>query len=144
MANKIISDYTEATSMAGADLIDVSIDLGGGSYGTRKIKKANAVSEDVNATATGTVDLDWSAEDNFVLTLTGDVTLTFSNDSNAQTITLVVAQDATGGRTLTWPGTVKWAGGTAPTQSAGASEIDVYTIIKRNGNLYASYLQNFS
>lgn len=144
MANKKISDYTEATEVAGADLIDVSVDAGGGSYVTRKVKKSNVKSETVNATATGTVDLDWAAEDNHTLTLTGNTTLTFSNDSNGQVIVLTVAQDGTGGYTLTFPATVKWAGGTAPTQSAGASEIDVYTIIRRNGNLYGSFLQNFS
>ncbi len=143
MANKKTSEYTEATSMTGADLIDVSVDAGGGAYVTRKIKKSNAVSEDVNATANGTVDLDWSAEDNFVLTLTGNTTLTFSNDSNAQTITIVIAQDGVGGHTLTLP-TILWAGGTAPTPSSGASEVDVYTVIKRNGSLYGSILQNFS
>jgi len=143
MANKKTSEYIEATSMAGADLIDVSVDAGGGAYVTRKIKKSNAVSEDVNATATGTIDLDWSAEDNFVLTLTGNTTLTFSNDSNAQAITIVVAQDGVGGHTLTLP-TILWSGGTAPTPSSGASEVDVYTVIKRNGSLYGSVLQNFS
>ena len=41
MANKKISDYTEALSVANDDFFEISVDLGGGSYATRKIKKSN-------------------------------------------------------------------------------------------------------
>lgn len=41
MANKKISDYTEALSVANDDLFEISVDLGGGSYETRKVKKLN-------------------------------------------------------------------------------------------------------
>lgn len=41
MANKKISDYTEALSAAADDFFEISVDLGGGSYATRKIKKSN-------------------------------------------------------------------------------------------------------
>jgi len=41
MANKKISDYTEALSVADDDLLEISVDLGGGAYETRKVKKSN-------------------------------------------------------------------------------------------------------
>lgn len=37
-----------------------------------------------------------------------------------------VAQDATGGRTLTWAGTVNWPGGVVPTQATAAGAYSVY------------------
>jgi hypothetical protein len=41
MANKKISDYTESLSVADDDFFEISVDLGGGSYTTRKVKKSN-------------------------------------------------------------------------------------------------------
>lgn len=41
MANEKISDYTEALSVANDDLFEISVDLGGGAYETRKVKKSN-------------------------------------------------------------------------------------------------------
>jgi hypothetical protein len=42
-------------------------------------------------------------------------------------------QDATGGRTLTWPTLVKWAGGTPPPITSAADAVDVYASITRDG-----------
>ena len=41
MANKKISDYTEALSVANDDFFEISVDAGGGSFLTRKVKKSN-------------------------------------------------------------------------------------------------------
>jgi hypothetical protein len=46
--------------------------------------------------------------------------------------TLILRQDAAGGRTVTWPGSVIWAGGTPPAVTA-ADAIDVCTFITRDG-----------
>lgn len=62
----------------------------------------------------GTKNLDWFSADVFVITLTGNTTLTFSNVS-ASTKTLVFKQAGAGGYTVTWPATVKWPAGTPPT-----------------------------
>jgi hypothetical protein len=41
MANKKISQYTEALSVGNDDLFDISVDLGGGVYETRSVRKSN-------------------------------------------------------------------------------------------------------
>ena len=46
---------------------------------------------------------------------------------------LMVRQDATGGRTLAWPGVVKWAGGLAPALTSTPNALDVYSLVTRNG-----------
>lgn len=48
---------------------------------------------------------------------------------------LIVRQDGTGSRTLTWPSTTTliWAGGAAPTASTAASSIDCYVFWTVNG-----------
>jgi hypothetical protein len=46
---------------------------------------------------------------------------------------LILKQDATGGRTVTWPASVRWAGGTPPLVTPAANAIDIYAFITRNG-----------
>lgn len=72
----------------------------------------------------------------FELTLTGNVTYTISNppgNNIAGSFTLIQKQDATGGRTMTLPASVKHPGGTAPTISSGANDIDIFTVITTDG-----------
>lgn len=59
------------------------------------------------------------------ITLTGNctVTLTGAVSGRASTLELVLTQDATGSRTVTWPASVKWSGG-APTLSTAAAAVD--------------------
>lgn len=52
-------------------------------------------------------------------------TYTFSNPIAGATYTIEVIQDGTGNRLVTWPGTVVWDGGAAPTLSTGANKFDL-------------------
>jgi hypothetical protein len=81
-----------------------------------------------NFTATGAVTLDLSQANCFRITLTGNVTLTFSGATNnkACSFSLHVKQDGTGSRTLTFPASVQWPGGTAPTASTAAGAYDIW------------------
>ena len=79
--------------------------------------------------AAATVDID--IEDGNVFTITPDqnTTFTFSNPSptgKSCAFTLVWTQDSSD-RTIAWPGTVDWAGGSAPDVTSGAAKIDIYT-----------------
>ncbi len=69
-----------------------------------------------NSSTAYTVDL--TTANVFDITMTGNCTFTFSNPPASGTggsFTLILTQDGTGSRTATWPASVKWAGGTAPT-----------------------------
>jgi hypothetical protein len=57
--------------------------------------------------------------------LTANSTFTFSNPVNGATYLLRLVQDGTGSRTVTFPSTVKWSGGTAPTLTTAASKTDL-------------------
>jgi len=64
----------------------------------------------------------------FHLTLTANCTFTFSNPPASGTtgsFTLVLKQDATGSRTVTWPAAVQWSSATAPTLTTTGSYTDV-------------------
>lgn len=79
------------------------------------------------------------------VTLTGNCTFTFPTLAAGKSFKLVLRQDATGSRTVTWPGTVKWPAATAPTITATASHWDIYDFIAAGTNwLGRGVAQNYS
>ena len=63
--------------------------------------------------------------------------------SGAVSFTLFLTNDATAGRTITWPVSVKWPGGTISTRTTAASRTDVYTFFTTNNgtNWYGNIAQ---
>jgi hypothetical protein len=77
------------------------------------------------ATGDGTTTIDWKLGNKFKFTFGAqNETFTFTEPSNPCTLMLTLIQDATGSRTVTWPATVKWPGGTAPTLTTTANARD--------------------
>ena len=75
---------------------------------------------------------------NFVTaTLTGNATWVFSLGSvptgDTVAFTLHLTNDATAGRTITWPLSVVWPNGVVPTRTTTANRTDVYTFYTFNG-----------
>jgi hypothetical protein len=60
------------------------------------------------------------------ITLTGNATITMPTAVAGKSFLLLLSQDATGSRTVTWS-TVVWPGGTAPTVTATASKRDIFS-----------------
>lgn len=86
---------------------------------------ANAVTMAIVASA---VDFDTAISNQFYLVLTGNVTINApTNPQNGQTIQILIRQDATGSRTVTWNAVFCFAGGSAPTQTVTAAKADLYT-----------------
>jgi hypothetical protein len=83
---------------------------------------------------TGTsATLDLSAGNFITATLTGNCTFSFSNPTtNACAFTLVLTNDGTGGRTITWPAAVIWPSGSIPSRTTSANKTDVYTFFTVN------------
>ena len=78
-------------------------------------------------------DVDLSAGDVFTVTISAATTLTFSNvpSGKAATFNLIITNG--GAATVTWPTSVKWASGTAPTLTA--SGVDVLTFLTPDGGV---------
>ncbi|EDK72899.1 hypothetical protein TM7_0104 [candidate division TM7 genomosp. GTL1] len=72
-----------------------------------------------------------------VLTLNASTTLAFSGATNgaACSLSLYLKQDATGSRVITWPSSVKWPNGVAPTLSTGANKIDLVVLETLDGGI---------
>jgi hypothetical protein len=76
-----------------------------------------------------TIAIDWLDGNQQDVTLGGNRTITFSNYIAGQILRLVVCQDGTGSRTLTWPASVVWNDGTAPTLTTTADQCDFLAFV---------------
>lgn len=70
-----------------------------------------------------------------IITLTGNATITMPSAVAGKSFIMYLKQDATGSRTVTWS-TVAWPGGTAPTITATASKMDIYSFFSDGTNWY--------
>lgn len=70
-----------------------------------------------------------------LITLTGNATFAFSGAQTwaAFALELVLTQDATGGRTVTWPASVRWSGATPPTLSTAGGTTDRLVFVTYDG-----------
>ena len=73
----------------------------------------------------------------FQHTRTENTTLTISNPpaagSSFSLFVRIINDAGASGYTFTWPASVKWPGGTAPTLSTGASDVDIFVLNTKDG-----------
>ena len=83
------------------------------------------------ATGDGATLVNWQAGNKHKFTFGAqNETITFTNPTNPSTVQMIIVQDATGSRTITWSGmTIKWHGGTAPTLTTTANGEDIVSFI---------------
>jgi len=114
-----------------ADVITIA------STGVTTFSKAVVGSTDTDTSNTGSVTLDFNTNQNFVLTLTGNVTLANpSTEAVGQTGVIVCIQDGTGSRTLSLGTDYETAGGAGITLSTAASAVDVIPyFVKASGSI---------
>lgn len=69
------------------------------------------------------------------VTLTANTTVTLTSPTSGVmcSLTLLVFQDATGSRTITWPASVKWGIAGAPTLTTTASKMDIISLFTVDG-----------
>ena len=92
------------------------------------------------SSSSGTTTLNLQLGDSFTTTLTENTTLAFSNPPSGTGLgcfVVKVKQHASAAKTLGFPGTVDWAGGSAPDVSTGANDVDIFVFLTvDNGNTY--------
>jgi len=92
--------------------------------------------ESYTASSGGNVTLDLANGNVFQHTASGgNVEFTFSNppgSGKGGSFTLKWIQDSSD-RTITWPSSVDWAGGSAPSVTSGSAKVDVYTFFTVDG-----------
>lgn len=95
-----------------------------------------------------TMTVDCSLSNIFTTTFTANVTTapTISNPGDGQTINWFITQDATGGRTMTWPTSFKFASGSPVTLSTQANAVDLVVATYRASvtSWYVTLARNFA
>ena len=90
----------------------------------------------------GTVTFNWNDSNIQTVTLTGNCTFAFSNPQSGGSYQIVITQDDTGGRTITWP-TVYWQNKTTPLLSNSANTVDVITLLYDGSKYLGLIAKNF-
>lgn len=99
-------------------------------------------SQSINSlNGSGTVDL--STGNYFTDTISANRTFTFSGHPTNRAFGFVIELDHTSG-TLTWPSTVRWPGGTAPSLTTGKTHIFVFFWDFSNSLWRGAYLTNYT
>jgi len=94
------------------------------------------------AGAGGTVNIAFPSGNIALITLTASTTYTFSAHV-VGTYIIQVTQGGAGSYLITWPGTLLWSGGTAPTLTTTVGKTDIVTIVHDGTNFYGTYSLNY-
>lgn len=89
-----------------------------------------------------TLDINWASSQTFSKSLIANSTFTFSNTKDGQTIRVRLTNTPSN-YTVTWPASVLWPGGSAPTQTTGA-KTDLYTFVRIGLDVYGSVIQDYA
>jgi hypothetical protein len=97
---------------------------------------SGAVVADTDA---ATVTFNMDKADKHAVTLGGNRTLAVTGDNDGQVFMVILKQDATGSRTVTWWTGIRWPGGTAPTLTTTAGKEDVFSFLRRAAGDYMGW-----
>jgi hypothetical protein len=102
-------------------------------------------SKKITLTDAATIALDWAGGNVQYVVLGGNRTFTFTNPMDGGRYIIILKQDGTGSRTVTWPAAVLWQNAAAPTLSTGANKVDVITFVYdgTNSKYYAGANLNY-
>ena len=99
---------------------------------------------DYQITYASSMTANWQNGSTQEVTLTGSPTIAFSNWVNGQVYRLVLVQGGSGSQTVTFSGTIKWQGASAPTLTTTIGASDIITFLYANGVIYASATADFN
>lgn len=143
MATFKISGLTSATAVSATDLFEIS-KVSASGFGSRQVTggliRSYALSAIsgytlaktslANVSATTTLDLD--ASNYFAAEVSGSATFVFANPpANTVAAGLILELTNGGNYTVTWPASIDWPGGTAPTLTSDG--VDVLVFITDDG-----------
>lgn len=134
----------QVKSEAAAIIFDVT-EANGLQVGRSGASKTVFFAEETDNGNSGTADtINWNNGNKQKSTVTDDVTYTFTAPAGPCNLTLRLVVGASPPHTITWPATVKWPGGTAPTLSTTENDVDVISFYYDGTNYYGDFSQDFS
>jgi hypothetical protein len=91
-----------------------------------------------NIASSSTLAIDWRAGQKQRVEMSADCTFTFGAPEGVCNLMLRLVQDGTGGRDPTFPSSVKWQDGTAPTWATTANAVNVIAMYYDGTNYHAT------
>ena len=132
----------EVTIDTDKDALVVHDNSQAGGYPVASLHNAQEYSATQNFNATTLTDgatINWDASANQVTSVTLGGNRTFAAPTNmvdGGAYVLIVVQDGTGSRTITWNSVFKWDGGTAPTLTTANGSRDQFVFVSNGTNMY--------
>jgi len=132
MADQKISAMSAASALTGAEVLPVVQSAANVKATTQQVVDA-AMTTGLTRQALGSINtnttIDWSAGSYVTATIGGALTFTFSNPAPTGKACVAYLQLTNGGSAvITWPVSVTWSGGTAPTlRASGVDLLRFYT-----------------
>lgn len=99
------------------------------------------------ATLTDAAGVAWDLDNEQVAEVTLGGNRTLNDPTNMQagaSYILIIKQDPTGARTLSYDSAYKWPDGQVPVLSTGANDIDIFCFVSDGTSMFGSTLQDFS
>jgi len=87
--------------------------------------------------------IDWNKSNVHKITLDDTASITFSNPTPGGRYTLLIKQDGFGGRSVNWPGGIKWTAGAPPSITGTADKIDMIHFVYDGDDYLGYYRLNF-
>lgn len=126
----------QITSARGVRVVEIEIEADPQESGNAA-SAADAVTTVSASGASQTVTIGSGGTATYDITLTANCTLTFDASGapagKALVLTLWLRQDATGGRTVTWPASVQWSAQSTPTFNTLAKRGDIVQLVSDDG-----------
>jgi len=119
------------------------LSLAGGTMTGNLLMKSGTYTLNDEGTQGAVMVVDWTLGNKAKVTLGANCACSWTDPVSACNVVLEVVQDGTGNRTVTWPSSVKWPQGSAPTLSTGALDIDVVCLYWNGTNYYGSIGLNY-
>lgn len=113
-------------------------------FADNSIPQSKIKTQTTTLTCAATVTVDASVGDNFLLTLTSNVTtLSITNLVEGKSIQIKIKQDGTGSRTVGFSGIV-WPSATAPTITTTAGHADIISVSNFAGTINGVFVQDYA
>lgn len=132
IADTIYGDLANHNVGIGTSSIDTKLEVNGTTMSKTYVNKTC-----YSNSSAANVTIDWNNGNKQKITLGHNVTFAFTAPSSGVgSFTLILTQDGTGTRTVTWPAAVKWPNATPPTLSTAPGYIDLVSCVYRSANYY--------
>jgi len=134
LLNTIIGDDStgiDAIVKAISDVANAALPVAGGTMTGELVTLTQTFTYSDLGSMTGAEALDLDVANFFYGTITAAVTISFSNVPSGKAVFVVFEITNGSAFVITWPASVKWPGGSAPTFTA--SGVDVVTLYTRDG-----------